>query len=491
MRRLKNIELWASLALIALVIFLLFRTYKEGFQTTLPTGSQTVTDFVIFADMNTIVEKLPFLHTNFTNVDKIDMTGLSTPLTSFPETVAKTSFMNLNSLIPSDNVQSLYRFKLKAAIVGPIDKAAVDALDAASQSMFGAPGKIAFRTSGGALYPSIALPAAPAGGSGGSPAPAPAAPAPSNVLTLTKQTSLGQSNWSLLAVSADGSKMFSINESGDLFKSINGGISFTKLSSIEQKRFTGLVCSNDGMKLAVCAITGISISSTAEYIYTSTDGGASWTQQTRAGLRNWYGLASSADGMKLAAIAIDSIYISTDGGVTWTQRAIKTSGFWGDKICMSNDGMKIFVGARSGSIHISTDGGIAWIEKGTPSGYSGLAISGDGLRIAYTAANEYITTSTDGGATWTQQTSAGQKYWRGLACSSDGMKLFAIVSDGFIYTSIDGGNTWKEQTSAGSQMWWNIKCSSDGSKVISYTALRVREGPPTPDDGYIFTGTFA
>ena len=71
------------------------------------------------------------------------------------------------------------------------------------------------------------------------------------------------------------------------------------------------------------------------------------------------------------------------------------------------------------------------------------------------------------------------------------MKLFAIVSDGFIYTSIDGGNTWKEQTSAGSQMWWNIKCSSDGSKVISYTALRVREGPPTPDDGYIFTGTFA
>ncbi len=132
---------------------------REGFQgSTLPTGTQTVTDFVIYSNMNTIAEKLPFLHTSFTDVNLYDTASLTSPLTMAP-TGTPSSTINLRNLITSDSVNKLIVFKLKTAITGPIDQTAVDALNDASTNLFGAPGKIAFKTTNGNLYPSIVLPA--------------------------------------------------------------------------------------------------------------------------------------------------------------------------------------------------------------------------------------------------------------------------------------------------------------------------------------------
>lgn len=150
---------------------------REGFQAaTLPTGTQTVTDFVIYASLNKIMDKLPFLHTNFTEFNAYPINGLTTPLTMMPTTVTPTR-TDLR-LIAGDGVEKLYSFKLKSAITGPIDQTAVEALNNASSALFDGPGKIAFKTMNGNLYPSIVLPATAA------PAPTPATP-PATPTTLT------------------------------------------------------------------------------------------------------------------------------------------------------------------------------------------------------------------------------------------------------------------------------------------------------------------
>lgn len=146
-----------GVSLFLLVLALIWRPTVEGFQaasTPLPTGTQTVTDFVIYAPMNTIAEKLPFLHTNFSIVSSYATTGLTSPLTMIP-TSGATEVMKTSDLIPSDNQPKLYTFKLKTAITGPIDQSSVEALNYASESLFGAKNKIAYLTSNGNLFPSI------------------------------------------------------------------------------------------------------------------------------------------------------------------------------------------------------------------------------------------------------------------------------------------------------------------------------------------------
>jgi hypothetical protein len=156
----KKTHVTIVLSLLLIVAALLWQRFVdsgtvEGFQT-LPTGSQTVTDFVIYSDMATIMEKLPFLHTNFNELNMYETAGLTSPLTMMP-TSTPTSTINLRNLITSDTTPSLISFKLKSSITGPIDQTAVDALNSASTSLLGSAGKIAFKTSNGNLYPSIVL----------------------------------------------------------------------------------------------------------------------------------------------------------------------------------------------------------------------------------------------------------------------------------------------------------------------------------------------
>jgi hypothetical protein len=158
----KNTLYVIGISLFLIVVALIWRPNVEGFQTsTLPTGSQTVTDFVIYSDMNTIMEKLPFLHTNFTDINIYETSALTGTLTMMPTTVTPTT-ISLSNMITNNSVPKLYSFKLKSSITGPIDQSSVDALNNASTSLFGATGKIAFKTINGNLYPSIMLPSAAA-----------------------------------------------------------------------------------------------------------------------------------------------------------------------------------------------------------------------------------------------------------------------------------------------------------------------------------------
>jgi photosystem II stability/assembly factor-like uncharacterized protein len=87
------------------------------------------------------------------------------------------------------------------------------------------------------------------------------------------------------------------------------GASWTARESA--RYWSSIISSADGSKLATVEQGG--------QIYTSTDSGATWTP--RDSNRYWSSITSSADGSKLAAVVYTGqIYTSNDSGATWTAR---------------------------------------------------------------------------------------------------------------------------------------------------------------------------
>lgn len=150
-----HIVLVVSLAL--LLLSLVFGKRVEGFQNPLPTGNVTITHFVIYSSLNTIIEKLPFVHSNFTKVASYDTANLSLVNGKVVQTPAENPalFKDMSNLVPGSGERKMWAFELKESIVGPLDQSSVDALEDASKQLFGSTGKIAFRTNLGRLFPSI------------------------------------------------------------------------------------------------------------------------------------------------------------------------------------------------------------------------------------------------------------------------------------------------------------------------------------------------
>ena len=87
------------------------------------------------------------------------------------------------------------------------------------------------------------------------------------------------------------------------------------------------------------------------YIYKSTDGGETWTALTSAGSRRWLDV-SSHDGVTVYGAAYNNyIYKSTDGGETWTALTSAGSRYW--QGVSSHDGVTAYGAVGGNYIHKS------------------------------------------------------------------------------------------------------------------------------------------
>jgi hypothetical protein len=161
----KKLGIFVAAVSVALIVGALMWFYyrcdapiSEGFQANLPTAAVTITGFVIYSNINTIMQKIPFVQSSFSDVFKYDPTTLTSPVASLSGT--GTLFQNLTNLVTSDAVDSLYSFKLKSVITGMITQTEIDTLNNVSKELFGTTGRIAYVTSTGALFPNIVLPTA-------------------------------------------------------------------------------------------------------------------------------------------------------------------------------------------------------------------------------------------------------------------------------------------------------------------------------------------
>jgi photosystem II stability/assembly factor-like uncharacterized protein len=252
--------------------------------------------------------------------------------------------------------------------------------------------------------------------------------------------------WRCMASSADGRKFAAVAEGDGVYTSEDAGATWTKTSA-PQASWQTVASSADGLRLAVGETN-----TTWQYglIHTSTNGGASW-QISGAPSYPWLSVATSSDGGALIAVgyhyrlAPGRIFASTNRGVTWFSPTAGDGWGGGDSpsfATCSSDGTKLAVAAL-GSIGTSTNGGINWEEDlflgGTPPYLTGMAASADGTKLLAVANFTYsdysgmYLSSTNAGIDW-NQVPALKTNWNGVACSADGCKAVAVVMQGGIYT---------------------------------------------------------
>lgn len=260
--------------------------------------------------------------------------------------------------------------------------------------------------------------------------------------------------WSSVASSADGVKLFAADYNGQLYTSTDSGqIWFSRESS---RAWRSVASSADGSKLVATVEGG--------QIYTSADSGFSWI--ARESNRNWVSVASSADGTKLVAAAGgERLYTSTDSGATWTARATNNS--W-VSVASSADGTRLIAANGVSSVFVSADSGITWQPKqialsGVGGDWRSVASSADGTKLAITGGFRRIYTSVDSGETWTP--TAHDNYWNSIASSSDGSRLVAVTDSAQIFTSFDSGVSWTSQESV--REWMSVATSFDGTKLVA------------------------
>ena len=306
-------------------------------------------------------------------------------------------------------------------------------------------------------------------------------------LNWIPQTNSGLNNWTGLASSSDGTKLFATSY-GYIYYSLNSGLTWTQSYS-GSNYWSSVATSSSGVNL-VATVGTSGTGGTSGYVYTSANSGVNWSQAGNAPALPWVACASSADGTKLVAVATGSsggVYVSSNSGGSWTETL--GANYWTGVAC-SADGTKVVaVGNPSGGsyIYTSTTSGAngSWIAQ-TNSGlhpWSAVAASADGSRLVatVTGTSGAIYGSANGGVTWFAE-NAGPVNWTDVASSADGSRLAAVynggshTTPGYVYTSDDSGSTWLQRNGATNAPWSAVACSADGSKLVA-----------APYGGYIYT----
>jgi photosystem II stability/assembly factor-like uncharacterized protein len=239
--------------------------------------------------------------------------------------------------------------------------------------------------------------------------------------------SLSNSNGSNLAVTSNGN-VFSVNNTPQIFKSVNAGTTFQAFNTASDNSTDIYFTGND---------TGYTITSLGNFLRT-VDGGISWTKRssipTSAGNGSAYSsLYFISDTQGWVTIASDVYKINPDG-ISWT-KANLTGGNPDqstNKSVFAPSLSVVYLGSSNGEIYKSTDGGLNFslVKKLTGGGY--LDIHFINNEMGYACYNHHIYKTTDGGVSWSVVVALGNTELvelhftdasHGWACGRDGSIL--------------------------------------------------------------------
>lgn len=267
---------------------------------------------------------------------------------------------------------------------------------------------------------------------------------------------LPASEWSGIAVSADGRRLVTVDRTGPLLTSVDGGANWTQRRT--GVAWSDVAASSDGQQIVAASNGG--------RIEISRDGGATWTSHESA--RPWSFVASSADGRVLAATTSFSyqLFLSRDAGVNWISPLTEVS-----DVAVSADGRFLLALASLGPLQVSADGGATWTPRGPTASWTAGAISADGSHMVAATISGVIYTSADAGQTWIPRLTTFD-LWNVFATSADGRVIAAVNFDS-LYVSEDFGATWT-QRHPGHYTWTGVACSAN----CDFIAATRRTGQP-------------
>ena len=269
--------------------------------------------------------------------------------------------------------------------------------------------------------------------------------------TITNGQNGFQAGDLILAVFADGNKVYVATASGGLTISTDEGNSWTPTTSGQNGFATSSSVNSvyaEGENIYAGTTQGLSI---------STDGGNSWTTITSG--QNGFATSNSvksvfAIGENIYVGTSEGLSISTDGGANWTTTTSNQNGFAASNSILSvyAEGDNIYAGTQGG-LSISTDHGNNWITTtGDENGFANSmvrSVYAEGNSI-FVGTDEGLSISTDGGTNWTTTTSAQNGFAdnnRVNSAFAEGENIYAGTYGGGVSISTDGGNSWETTTS--------------------------------------------
>jgi photosystem II stability/assembly factor-like uncharacterized protein len=190
-----------------------------------------------------------------------------------------------------------------------------------------------------------------------------------------------------------------IYNGGGVYKTTNGGQTFTQLGSISHIDHVSIDYSDPNRQTLLA--TGHEAS---QKVYKSTNGGSSWTEigqnlPSGTGFSNQSVIINAQTflvGVNNAA-GSGGIYRTTNGGSSWTK--VSSASVINEALVASNGTIYFNVGTYNGD-HLakSTDNGVTWTEVGNGSvGMRPVELQ-DGRLVSYI--NGRMVVSADGGSTW-------------------------------------------------------------------------------------------
>ena len=177
------------------------------------------------------------------------------------------------------------------------------------------------------------------------------------------------------------------------------------------------------------------------FLYYSSNGGVSWTQQGTS--QAWTGIGTGITATTaVACIAGGGIYYTSNSGTTWTLSASAPTANW-SAICGSySSGTTFYACVNGGGVYISTDSGVTWtlITGSVNASWTAINCSNQSSLMVVvnqntsTYKNLWFQNGTSG--TLTADTSSPIGNWNSVAVINNYESAFMIVlgrNDGFIY----------------------------------------------------------
>ena len=200
-----------------------------------------------------------------------------------------------------------------------------------------------------------------------------------NSLGVWSSIGAGAGTWIALAFAGNGNNFAAANTAGVVYTKASGAVTVAAGA-----KFTGVVASADGSRLAVCASPG--------GIYTSTNSGTNWSSSA-APSSNWNCLAASADCIRLVAgVSNGVLYASANFGANWFP--LNTTNTAWAALASSADGSKLASGVNSGT------GGIYYSTASTQSltSTNGFLTGSQGaaVELQYIGNNQFMPVSAVG-----------------------------------------------------------------------------------------------
>jgi hypothetical protein len=230
-----------------------------------------------------------------------------------------------------------------------------------------------------------------------------------------------------------GSTLFGLVDTGELFASTDGGVSWVVRSMLPVRDAVALQAREVASRQFLTSRSGV--------VYRSSDAGLTWTAAGNVPAGDVVDLQIRDNGDLLLLTASGSVFRSSDLGATFTAFAVlpgpdlvsltQTEGTWG-----------IYALSRTGGVFESMNLGESWTARASITTSEAIRIRSTGDDLCVLTESGDVYRSTDAGATWLAVGTLSQMGMRGFV--KDGGTLVAATREGEVAASSNGSAwTWR------------------------------------------------